>query len=62
MNPKPILLFIVIFITNKYLFNKNINYTDLIILTIFITFIAYLLDNILNKNIKYNNVKNLNNY
>jgi hypothetical protein len=57
MNPKPVLLFIVIFIFNKYLFNKNINYTDLIILTTFITFISFLLDNLQSKNIK-----NLNNY
>jgi hypothetical protein len=52
MNLKPLLLFIVIFTTNKYLFNTNVNYTDLIILTIFITFISFILDSVLSKNIK----------
>jgi hypothetical protein len=53
MNLKPLLLFIVIFISNKYLL--NINYTDLIILTIFITFISFILDNIQSKNIRNSN-------
>ena len=59
MNLKPLLLFIVIFTSNKYLLNTNINYTDLIILTIFITFISFILDSVLSKNIK--NIKNIKN-
>ena len=65
MNPKPILLFIVIFIFNKYLFNTTIKYFDLIVLSIFITLISFLLDNISNnhKNIKnIKKIKNINNY